>query len=279
VESNIINLNSYTKGSSNIRGDFLISTNNPVDCYIKEVNITDIFEFVSKEVDPECNKVIGSNNNNNKIPTFFCPYYCLATQPWILNDGNLPSSINFYGKNLLLNGISYGDTENGVIPEGSVWAVYENGVRTEQSTLYSQTTGANPRYISDYFVSIHRLYINSSVFGQGKINLTRGDGFCSWSGRGYLEGGGGLANRFWFFGLFNFSDCTTEGIGWTLIGVSPNPDGPFGFSLGGEKLSEEGIPIGQGTPVGVYNNLTDAIYISDTLQEQFDANNPLAIIV
>ncbi|NBO98567.1 MAG: hypothetical protein EBU90_00295 [Proteobacteria bacterium] len=33
MASNIITLNSYTRGASNVRGDFLLSTNDPNDCY------------------------------------------------------------------------------------------------------------------------------------------------------------------------------------------------------------------------------------------------------
>ena len=46
-----------------------------------------------------------------------------------------PPSITFYGETLAGSGTAFGDTLNGVILEGDVWAVYRNGQRTTQDCL------------------------------------------------------------------------------------------------------------------------------------------------
>jgi hypothetical protein len=52
-----------------------------------------------------------------------------------------PEAVEFYGDTLSGSGTSFGDTENGVILESGVWAVYRNGVRTERDCL-GLATGA-----------------------------------------------------------------------------------------------------------------------------------------
>ena len=51
MANNITTLNSYTRGASNIRGSFLISTNDPNDCYTGGVTITEnTDEFISEDL-------------------------------------------------------------------------------------------------------------------------------------------------------------------------------------------------------------------------------------
>jgi len=52
-----------------------------------------------------------------------------------------PEAVEFYGDTLSGSGTSFGDTENGVILESGVWAVYRNGVRTERDCLGLATGG------------------------------------------------------------------------------------------------------------------------------------------
>lgn len=47
--SNIIKLNSYTKGRSVIRGSFLVSTDNPNDCFVTTKTTTPQNEFIKEK--------------------------------------------------------------------------------------------------------------------------------------------------------------------------------------------------------------------------------------
>lgn len=57
--------------------------------------------------------------------------------------GSAPTAIEFYGETLTGAGTTFGDTENGVILESGVWAVYRNGVRTERDCLGLATGGGS----------------------------------------------------------------------------------------------------------------------------------------
>jgi hypothetical protein len=180
----------------------------------------------------------GCSSCTENLPCAICEWYC-ATQSWIADSGNLPSAVNFYGTSLSLSGTSYGNTTNGVILEGSVWAVYIAGVRTTQPSLYS----AN---ISDNFNSTYTLTTISN--GQGNVpnatvTLTRNG--CIWYGDQTIAG------QLWKFSLINHSQCFLGDLGWEILGIVPAS--PLGKTFATWKLDESSIPITQGTPIGSYN--------------------------
>ena len=49
--------------------------------------------------------------------------------------GIAPAQIEFYGDTLDGTGTTFGDTQNGVMLESGVWAVYRNGARSERDCL------------------------------------------------------------------------------------------------------------------------------------------------
>ena len=69
MASNIITLNSYTKGTSNIKGEFPISTEDPNTCYIKNTSITNA-QFVSDDA--------GGGGGGGGL----CFYQCPSTGEW-----------------------------------------------------------------------------------------------------------------------------------------------------------------------------------------------------
>jgi hypothetical protein len=172
---------------------------------------------------------------SSSLPCGGCQWYCAAAQPWIVNSGNLPSTINFYGTSLSLSGTSYGNTTNGVILEESntVWAVYVSGVRTTYPVLYSTN-------VSDYFNSTYTLTLTGTP--NTTVTLTRVG--CEWVATQTIDG------QVWNFRLSNESGCGAEDLGWTLLGVVPSS--PLGNLFIVYKLDEDSIPITQGTPTGSY---------------------------
>ena len=181
---------------------------------------------------------------SSALPCGGCEWYC-ATQSWIANSGNLPSAVNFYGTSLSLSGTSYGNTTNGVILEGSVWAVYQAGVRTTQPSLYS----AN---ISDNFNSTYTLTIPNGGGNVPNATVTLTRNGCIWGGNQTIEG------KFWQFTLINYSQCFQDDWGWEVMGIAPSL-GPSGDLFFAYKLDDDGIPITQGTPTGSYNTSGAAV--------------------
>jgi hypothetical protein len=173
---------------------------------------------------------------SSSLPCGGCPFYC-ATQSWIADSGNLPSAVNFYGTSLSLSGTSYGNTTNGVILEGSVWAVYRSGVRTTQGALMSEN-------ITDYFNSTYTLSLQSTSDPSENVTVTLTRSGCMWIASQTI----GTQN--WTFNFSLDSACGMEGLGWTILGVVPAS--PLGNLFIVYKLDEDGIPITQGTPVGSY---------------------------
>lgn len=109
-----------------------------------------------------------------------------------------PSSISFFGEILAGSGGIYGNTENGVILEGGVWAVYRNSFRTEIDCIGMATSGAIPiaailpsaLFLSFDFPSISATFTATLNFS-GSINpalITESDlfgqtgGQCFWNG-------------------------------------------------------------------------------------------------
>jgi hypothetical protein len=187
----------------------------------------------------------GCSSCTENLQCAICEWYCATVQTWLEDPGNLPASINFYGTTLSLSGLAYGNTTNGVILEGTVWAVYIAGVRTTQPSLYS----AN---ISDNFNSTYTLTTISN--GQtnvpnATVTLTR-DG-CVWVGNQTI------GEKAWQFRLINHSPCFQDDLGWEVLGVVPESqivDIFFAY-----KLDENSIPITQGTPTGSYDILGPAV--------------------
>ena len=187
----------------------------------------------------------GCASCTEELQCAICEWYCATVQTWLENPGNLPASINFYGTTLSLSGLAYGNTTNGVILEGTVWAVYIAGVRTTQPSLYS----AN---ISDNFNSTYTLTTISNGVGNvpsTTVTLTR-DG-CAWQATQTIEG------EVWTFRLTSLSSCSGDDLGWEVFGVvQANPLGNLFITY---KLDDDGIPITQGTPTGSYNTITPAV--------------------
>jgi hypothetical protein len=73
VASNLISLNTYTKGNSNVKGDFLVSTNDPGTCYTGTNTITDSSDFFIPEDDP--NRPLTDQGcgytGNNDVPWWY----------------------------------------------------------------------------------------------------------------------------------------------------------------------------------------------------------------
>lgn len=174
---------------------------------------------------------------SSALPCGSCQWYCAADQPWIVDSGNLPSAVNFNGTSLSLSGTSYGNTTNGVILEGTVWAVYQSGARTTQPALYSTS-------IADYFANTYTLSLVDSTGTHPSATLTVTRVGCGWGGTASIGG------QSWSFSLLNFSGCGAEDVGWAVNGVVPS--NPVGTTFSAYKTDVDGIPITQATPTGSY---------------------------
>lgn len=187
----------------------------------------------------------GCSSCTENLQCAICEWYCATVQTWLEDPGNLPASINFYGTTLSLSGLAYGNTTNGVILEGTVWAVYIAGVRTTQPSLYS----AN---ISDNFNSTYTLTTVSNGLANvpnATVTLTRNG--CIWYGDQTIAG------QFWEFSLINYSQCFQDDLGWEVRGIVPAS--PLGNTFIAYKLDGSSIPITQGTPTGSYDSLPPAV--------------------
>jgi hypothetical protein len=73
VASNLISLNTYTKGTSNVKGDFLVSTNDPGTCYTGTAVTIDSSDSFIAETDP--NRPLTDQGcgytGNNDIPWWY----------------------------------------------------------------------------------------------------------------------------------------------------------------------------------------------------------------
>jgi hypothetical protein len=65
-----------------------------------------------------------------------CIYSARALANSLYDSHDLPDSISVNGTSFERSGTSYGNTTNGVILEGSVWAKYNNGLRTTNECLF-----------------------------------------------------------------------------------------------------------------------------------------------
>jgi hypothetical protein len=45
-------------------------------------------------------------------------------------ESDLPNAVTVDGTSFIRSGTQYGNTANGVILEGNVWAIYQNGTRS-----------------------------------------------------------------------------------------------------------------------------------------------------
>jgi hypothetical protein len=53
----------------------------------------------------------------------------------LFSEGDLPDAVSISESNFLRSGVAYGNTTNGIIAEGDVWARYSNGSRSERICL------------------------------------------------------------------------------------------------------------------------------------------------
>ncbi len=124
-----------------------------------------------------------------------------------------------------------------MILEGSVWAVYQAGVRTTQPSLYSTN-------ISDYFNNTYTLSLVDTIGTRPSATVTLTRIGCGWAGSATIGG------QDWTFTLLSYSNCGGDDLGWSIFGVVPAS--PLGNIFSTFKLDGDDIPITQGTPVGTY---------------------------
>lgn len=66
-----------------------------------------------------------------------------------------PDAINFHGEIILGSGTSFGNTENGVVLEGTEWAVYRNASRSTRNCLGFAFQGSvSPALSTSYALSL-----------------------------------------------------------------------------------------------------------------------------
>jgi hypothetical protein len=81
-----------------------------------------------------------------------------------------PESILFYGTTISGDGETYGDTTNGVIREGSVWAVYRNGIRSTRDCLNISYDARRPTP-QDIFIEILPSNVAANLASAYLVNL------------------------------------------------------------------------------------------------------------
>jgi hypothetical protein len=101
-----------------------------------------------------------------------CMYPAQALADGDYSASDLPDAVTVDGVSFNRSGTGYGDTTNGVILEGNVWAKYRNGVRSTRPCLIQGG-------VVDQFANTYAVSYGSISFANGGI-LQR-TGLCSWS--------------------------------------------------------------------------------------------------
>lgn len=162
MASNIITLNSYTRGASNVRGHFLLSTNDPNDCYTGGVITTENpDEFISETIN-------GNGGSGSCVDTgyYFSPF----------TDGNG----NYYSKKTIVNNgnTTYSDQVPSTAKFSLKYFKEYNNITLQYGGLgYTTPYGSNGYFYTDnilYNVEKYQYYTTGNV-------LTNKD----WSG--YLD--------------------------------------------------------------------------------------------
>jgi hypothetical protein len=92
----------------------------------------------------------------------------------ILNSSDLPDNVTVNGTSFSLSGTGYGNTTNGVILEGNVWAKYTNGVRSSRPCLIQG--GVEDQFADTYNLSATNTFDSSLSIS---ISLNRVS-LCNW---------------------------------------------------------------------------------------------------
>jgi hypothetical protein len=147
----------------------------------------------------------------------------------ILNSSDLPDNVTVNGTSFSLSGTGYGNTTNGVILEGNVWAKYTNGVRSSRPCLIQG--GVEDQFADTYYYSATDTFPFPDDKSWSNVPLHRVS-LCRWQE----------------------SDETGAGV---LLYVVANSSGRDlwrvgGIGIDGTVPSPEGIRLN--TPVGAYLN-------------------------
>jgi hypothetical protein len=102
-----------------------------------------------------------------ETPQDCCMYPAQALVNGAYAASNLPSAVTISGTSYSRFGTGYGDTTNGILLEGSVWAKYANGTRSEQPCLIQ--SGVFDQFLDSYELT----YFGTTVL-LNRISL------CTW---------------------------------------------------------------------------------------------------
>jgi hypothetical protein len=93
------------------------------------------------------------------------PDYCMYSAQQFVDEfyteDDLPDAVTIGGISYSRSGTSYGDTTNGIILEGNVWAKYTNGTRTTQGRLIEGNVF--DQFSDCYNVTIPDFWFNDSA--------------------------------------------------------------------------------------------------------------------
>jgi hypothetical protein len=195
------------------------------------------------------------------------PAQQLANDDYSEND--LPDAVTVDGVSFNRSGTGYGNTSNGVILEGNVWAKYASGSRSSRPCLIQGG-------VVDQFADTYTLTQSISEFADGWSSICDGSGLglntsmtlertglCIWEGElkdvfdkpfcgpvtiyarilyiDYL----GIGFKPGWFALIDWFDSNGNSV------IDP------GFSTTGAFKSEEEY---QSTPTGLYNDFDDSVF-------------------
>jgi hypothetical protein len=161
------------------------------------------------------------------------PAQALADGDYFASD--LPDAVTVDGTSFNRSGTGYGNTTNGVILEGNVWAKYRNGRRSEKPCLIQGG-------VVDQFADTYTLNHNAFPIPTG-VTVTRVS-LCVWRGSATFEGSD-----------FNYELDLRDQIAWRFWLESYDFDG-FEFYLEWAKRETET----ESSPVGEYEEGGGAIF-------------------
>jgi hypothetical protein len=117
---------------------------------------------------------------DGKVSCECCEVECCMYPAQALADGeysasDLPDNVTVNGASFSLSGTGYGNTTNGVILEGNVWAKYTNGVRSSRPCLIQG--GVEDEFADSYTMSGGPLSFSVTVT-RVSLCIWRGEDGC-----------------------------------------------------------------------------------------------------